>query len=111
MKAGEIWWVNFDPTTGSEQAGRRPALIVSGNLLNNKAAVVLVCPITSKIKNYPFDIILKPQYPNGLQRKSEVLAMHLRSVAKDRLESRIGTISKQELAKIRVGIQETLTMD
>ena len=60
MKQAEIWEVYFDPVLGSEQAGRRPALIISGNLANNNLNTIIACPLTSKLKNYHGNLTLKP---------------------------------------------------
>jgi mRNA interferase MazF len=111
MKKGEIWNANLNPTKGSEQAGVRPVLIVSGNLLNEYAPVVWVCPITTKIKNYKGNIVLKPNKKNGLSKKSEVLNLHLRSVSNERLVKKIGTVARSELDLVRKGIQEVLLLD
>lgn len=111
IEKGEIWLVDLNPTKGREQAGTRPVLVVSGNLLNRFAPVVWVCPITSKIKNYKGNVVLKPSKTNGLSEKSEVLNLHLRSVAKTRLIKRIGCISAHELAQARNGLNEIMLMD
>lgn len=111
MKKGEIWHVNLNPVKGSEQAGRRPVVIVSGNLLNVYAPVIYVCPLTTRIKNYKGDVILEPDTINGLLETSEVLIMHLRSVSKDRFEKKIGVITKEELEELRKGIDDLMRMD
>ena len=53
---GDIVWVDFDPQAGHEQAGRRPALIVSPQSYNQKVGLVLLCPITNQRKGYPFEV-------------------------------------------------------
>ena len=111
MKKGEIWWINFSPTKGSEQSGRRPAVIVSGNLLNTYAPVIYVCPLTTKIKNYKGDVILIPSSKNNLTETSEILIMHLRSISKDRFEEKMGEINSMQLDELRTGIQDLLLMD
>ncbi|WP_419939419.1 endoribonuclease MazF [Candidatus Palauibacter sp.] len=55
---GDIVWLAFNPQTGHEQAGRRPALVLSPRAYNGKAGLALVCPITSRIKGYPFEVAL-----------------------------------------------------
>ena len=54
--SGEIVWLAFNPQAGHEQAGRRPALVLSPRAYNRKAGLALVCPITSKVKGYPFEV-------------------------------------------------------
>jgi len=55
---GDIVWLNFDPRIGHEQSGRRPALVVSSKAYNHKIGLTLFCPITSQIKEYPFEVQL-----------------------------------------------------
>jgi mRNA interferase MazF len=52
MRQGEIWYADLNPVKGSEQAGFRPVVILSGNLLNENLPIVIVAPLTTKIKNY-----------------------------------------------------------
>ena len=111
MQKGEIYLADLNPVKGSEQAGKRPVVIVSGNLLNQYAPVVWVCPLSSKIENYKGDLILKPNKTNGLSKESEVLIMHLRSISKSRLGKKLGEISVTDLNFLRKGIQEVLVMD
>jgi mRNA interferase MazF len=58
VKQGYIIWLDFDPQTGHEQKGRRPALVVSNEVFNNFSNLAIVCPITNTTKNYPFHIKL-----------------------------------------------------
>lgn len=57
---GDAVWLQFDPQAGHEQAGRRPALVVSPASYNSKVGLALVCPITSQVKGYPFEVLLPP---------------------------------------------------
>ncbi len=61
---GDIVWVNFNPSKGHEQSGLRPAIIVSGKSYNS-IGLALACPITSKIKGYPFEVILENEKVEG----------------------------------------------
>lgn len=97
MKQGEIWQANLNPTRGSEQAGQRPVVIISGNLLNENLPIVIAVPLTTKIKRYKGNPILTPTKSNGLRTESEMLVFHSRSIAKDRLGRRLGTIDANEL--------------
>ena len=58
--AGDIVWLTFSPQAGHEQAGRRPALILSPRGYNGKTSLALLCPITSRVKGYPFEVPLPP---------------------------------------------------
>ncbi|MGB0429172.1 MAG: type II toxin-antitoxin system PemK/MazF family toxin [Bacteroidia bacterium] len=108
---GEIWIADLNLIKGSEQAGKRPVVVVSGNLLNVYAPVIWVCPLTTKIKNYKGDVVLKPNASNGLSSTSEIILMHLRSISKDRLEKKIGEIGQSELELLRKGVAEVLHLD
>ena len=57
-EAGDIVWLHFDPQAGHEQAGHRPALVVSPAAYNAKTGLMLCCPMTTKIKGYPFEVII-----------------------------------------------------
>lgn len=108
MLQGEIWYANLSPTKGSEQAGYRPILIVSGNLMNKYLPIVICCPLTSKIKNYKGNIIVHPNKENKLTQVSEVLTFHIRSISKERLVKKIGNISNDEIAQLKVYLNELL---
>ena len=68
MRQGEIWFANLDPAKGSEQAGKRPVVIVSGNILNDALPIVIVVPITSKVKSYPTCVVLQAGRTSGLKK-------------------------------------------
>jgi mRNA interferase MazF len=108
MKQGEIWYTNLNPVEGSEQAGFRPVVIISGNLLNQYANIVICAPLTTQIKNYHGNLVLTPTSANGLASTSEVLTLHVRSISKSRLKKHVGTISKMELKQIQKCLQELL---
>ena len=73
---GDLIWLSFTPQSGREQAGRRPALVVSPSTYNSKVGLALVCPITSRVKGYPFEVAL----PKGEPVQGVVLADQLRSL-------------------------------
>lgn len=73
---GDIVWLDFDPRTGREQAGHRPAIIVSPKEFNALSSLVFVCPITSKVKGFSFEVALTEK----MQTEGVVLIHHLRSV-------------------------------
>lgn len=108
MKQGEIWNVYFDPVLGSEQGGRRPALIISGNLANNNLNTIIVCPLTSKLKNYHGNLILKPSVNNGLSKTSEVMIIHIRSLSKERFLKKMGSISKSDFDIVKEGLDKII---
>ncbi len=108
MKQAEIWDVYFDPILGSEQSGRRPALIISGNLANNNLNTIIACPLTSKLKNYHGNLILKPSASNGLSKTSEVMTIHIRSLSKERFLKKMGVISMSDFQIVKEGLDKII---
>ena len=108
MKQGEIWEMYFDPIKGSEQAGRRPALIISGNMLNEHLNIVIVCPLTTNIKRFKGNVVLNPSQENGLKAPSEILTFHIRSVSKERLKKKLGMVSKKDIDIIKKTLNDLL---
>jgi mRNA interferase MazF len=97
---GEIWFVNLDPTQGREQAGSRPALVISVDQFNQGPAdLVVVCPITSIAKGIPLHVKITPP-EGGLKKESFVKCEDVRSVSKQRLTKRFGIVSQQTIAAI-----------
>lgn len=72
--AGDVVWIDLDPQLGREQRGRRPALVLSPRRYNAVSGLMLCCPMTSRRKGYPFEVVLEPEPP------SVVLADAIRSV-------------------------------
>jgi mRNA interferase MazF len=73
---GDLVWTNSDPQAGHEQAGRRPGVVLSGRAYNTSTKRFLVCPITSKVKGYPFEVLL----PAGSAVEGVVLADHIKNL-------------------------------
>jgi mRNA interferase MazF len=73
---GDLVWVDFNPQSGHEQAGRRPALVLSPRIYHAKTALAVVCPITSNTSPYPFKVML----PEGLPIGGAVLADQVKSI-------------------------------
>lgn len=73
---GDVVWLEFDQTSGHEQGGRRPGVVLSPRSYNKRVGLALVCPITSRVKGYPFEVVL----PSGLAVEGAVLADQPRSM-------------------------------
>lgn len=73
---GDLVWLSFDPRSGHEQAGRRPAFVLSPAAYNSKTGLLLACPVTSRSKGYPFEVSL----PEGLPLAGVILADQVRSL-------------------------------
>ncbi len=110
MKKKEIWNVFLDPDIGSEQAGNRPAVIVSGNNLNNNLDVIWVCPLSSSIHEFEGNPILKPNAENGLNSESEIMVFHIRSISKKRFKKKLGSISTKQMEEISATINDMLEL-
>jgi mRNA interferase MazF len=74
--SGDIIWITFNPQAGHEQAGRRPALVLSPAAYNGKVGLAILCPITSQVKGYPFEAII----PDGLDISGAILSDQVRSL-------------------------------
>jgi mRNA interferase MazF len=75
-KRGDFVWLTFDPQAGHEQAGRRPAFVLSPEAYNRKTSLFLACPVTSRVKGYPFEVAL----PAGLPVNGVILADQIKSL-------------------------------
>ncbi len=97
---GEVWMLNFDPTRGHEQAGTRPALILSVDVFNaGPADLVIVLPITSRARGVRSHVTVQPP-EGGLRVTSFIKCEDVRSVAKERLHRRLGAVSVQTMAEV-----------
>ena len=73
---GDIVWLSFDPQSGHEQSGRRPALAISPQEYNEKTDLAIFCPITSQVKDYPFEV----KIPDNLKISGVILSDQIRSL-------------------------------
>ena len=110
MKQKEIWNVYFDPIVGREQSGNRPAVIVSGNILNKSLDTVWVCPLTTSVYKFEGNPIVKANKKNGLKTDSEILVFHLRSISKERFKGKLGIIEESQLKQIKETINDLITL-
>lgn len=110
MKQKDVYLVDFEPIVGHEQGGVRPAIVVSGNAMNDNSPLIWVIPLTSKLKNYIFDLKLDKTSQNGLKEDSEALVFQLRAISKNRLTSKIGEISDNDLRRLMMKINEIVLM-
>ena len=109
MQRGEIWLVNLDPTIGSEIRKKRPAVIVSSNLVGILPLKVIV-PFTDWKDRYdqaPWMVKIDPERQNGLSKPSAADALQIRSVSQQRLVKKLGALSPVQVAKI---VQAVMTV-
>jgi mRNA interferase MazF len=97
--AGEIVWISFTPQAGHEQAGHRPALVLSPAKYNDKTSLMICCPLTTQIKNYPFEVLIGGTPPNA------VLADQVKSLDwRSRNAKPKGRVLPEQLAEVRAKI-------
>ncbi len=73
---GDVVWITFNPQAGHEQAGRRPAIVMSPAAYNRKVGLALLCPITSQIKGYPFEVVI----PEGMKVAGAILSDQVKNL-------------------------------
>lgn len=73
---GDIVWITLNPQAGHEQAGRRPALVISPAAYNGKVGLAILCPITSQVKGYPFEVLI----PDGFDVTGAILSDQVKSL-------------------------------
>ena len=73
---GDVVWITLNPQSGHEQAGRRPAMVLSPGIYNEKVELAILCPITNQIKGYPFEVLM----PDGLPVNGVILADQIKSL-------------------------------
>ena len=99
-KRGEIWWVELSPTRGHEQSGRRPGLILSDDLFNaGPAELVVVLPMTTRDKRIPSHVAVEPSEPR-LKVRRFIKCEEPRTIAKERLGSRMGAVKQETMAEV-----------
>ena len=73
---GDVVWITLNPQTGHEQAGRRPAVVLSPGAYNGKVGLALLCPVTNQVNGYPFEVLI----PAGLAVSGAILADQVKSL-------------------------------
>jgi len=97
---GDIIWINFDPQAGREQAHHRPALVLSPKAYNEKTFLCVVCPLTTQIKGYPFEVVIPGKVPSVVLA-DQIMSMDWR-VRKAKLKGRVdANILVEVLAKLQ----------
>jgi len=109
MKQREIWLADLNPVKGSEQQGISPVVVLSGNAMNSNLNVCIICPLSSKIKNYAGCLVLNRDSVNGLDVDSEIITFQIRTVSGQRLIRKIGEITVKQFDVVKLGLNEILT--
>ncbi|MBI5729892.1 MAG: type II toxin-antitoxin system PemK/MazF family toxin [Ignavibacteriales bacterium] len=110
IRRGEIYWVDLEPVRGSEMKKVRPAVIVSNNLINEHASVIIICPITEALgKTSPIHIpILKSEA--NLEKESIIHCGQVRAIDKERIFTLIGKISGNKMREIEKGLRLAMVL-
>lgn len=107
VRRGDIWWVNFSPSIGNEIRNERPAIVLSNNIVNRVLRRYQVVPISRTVKKiYPSEVKINL---NG--RDCKAIIDQLTTVSKQRLDNKIGQISKEDMAKIEAAIKKQLGIE
>jgi mRNA interferase MazF len=103
--AGDVVWLQFDPQAGHEQAGHRPALVLSPARYNGPRGMMICCPMTSRIKGYPFEVVVTRDPP------SAVLADQIKSLDwRARRASKKGSVAPEVLAEVQRKVRALLQL-
>lgn len=106
---GEIYYVAFDPSVGSEAKKARPALVLQNNRANRTSPIVIVAPVTSRLspRPYPTDVVIRAP-EGGLTVDSAVQVNLIRAVDRRRLATRLGAVSAETMLRVYLAIQVSL---
>jgi mRNA interferase MazF len=104
---GEIYWADLNPIRGKEQAGRRPVLILSHDVFNERSGTVIAVALTSQPQRAGFPLTLELQ-SKGLPKKSWVKISQIRTLAVERISQRVGKVRVEELAQVVDGLNEII---
>jgi mRNA interferase MazF len=103
---GDLVWIAFDPQAGHEQAGRRPALVISPREYNSKVGLAVLCPVTTAVRGYPFEVAL----PAGLAVGGVVLSDQLKSLDwRARKAKFISTLPQTVTAEVLARVRTLVT--
>jgi mRNA interferase MazF len=104
---GDIRWADLDPTRGSEQSGRRPVLILSADVFNERSGTVIAVALTSQAPRAGFPLTLELDSAK-LPKLSWVKISQIRTLSTERIGRKIGAVSPEELAQVMEGLNEIL---
>ena len=97
---GDVVWLQFNPQAGHEQADRRPALVLSPSAYNGKVGLAILCPITSQVKGYPFEVEIRGGKVNGVVLSDQVKSLDWRVHNAELVERASGSVIDEVLRKL-----------
>jgi len=104
---GEIRWADLNPTRGNEQEGNRPVLVISHDIFNERSGTIIALALTSQPQHASFPLTLELQ-SKSLPKKSWVKISQIRTLAVERIGSRLGRATPEEMAKVVEGLIEII---
>lgn len=107
-RRGEIWWVNLDPTVGSETAKKRPCIILQNNIGNARSDTTMVAPLLKGSKVYPFVVIVEATVANGLDENRGIHLEQMRVVDCQRIDHQLGSLEAKYWNQIQKAISIVL---
>jgi mRNA interferase MazF len=110
IRRGELYWLDWSPARGSEQSGRRPALIIGSDAANQNGRypLTIVVAISTTQRNVLTHVTIEPDTENGLHSRSSIKCEQVMTVSKDRLLTRIGRLVAADLARVEVALKRAL---
>lgn len=99
---GDVVWITFNPQAGHEQSGRRPAAVLTPKSYNGKVGLALLCPITSQVKGYPFEVVI----PDGLPVSGVILSDQVKSLDwKARSAEKACSLPEETIKKVLIRVK------
>jgi mRNA interferase MazF len=109
-RRGEVWLAELNPTRGREQAGKRPVLVVSQDIFNEGPAQLdMMIPLTTTARNIPLHVEIKPP-AGGLKRRSFAMCENLRSISRERMSKRLGSIDRVTMREVEDRLRALLDL-
>ena len=99
---GELIWLDFDPQAGHEQAGKRPALVLSPKAYNQRTSLALIVPVTNRVKGYPFEVLLEGCKTTGCILADQVRSLDWSARKATRIEAAPKAAIQEVIAKLAV---------
>lgn len=106
-EAGDVLWLEFDPQAGHEQAGHRPALVISPASYNGKTDLMVCCPLSTKIKGYPFEVVIEVHGVPNVVLSDQVKSLDWNA----RRAQKKAVVSRDVMGQVRAKIKALLVID
>jgi mRNA interferase MazF len=104
-RRGDLVWLSFQPQVGHEQAGRRPALVLSPETYNRRVGLGLFCPLTRQVKGYPFEVVLPEELGGGAVLVDQVKSLDWRARRSERMGRLPAPLMAEAIGKLRALIE------